>query len=554
MRKKTPIAWISRRIHKRKGALLLMTATHIITALLVVLFALGTRWIIDSAQARDGAQLTYACVAQCFLILSIIGTHMLDRHLQEKLTAQIDRDLKAHFLHRLLGGDYRMVSAYHTGELLNRLNNDVRIVTGSVVSLLPGVAGMMTRLIGALVFLALLEPWLALIVVCAGLVVVLATGLLRQRLKLLHKEVATAEGKSSGFMQETLEKLLFVQAMDISEEVESRADALLEKRYTLQRKRKNISVVSSTCMNILSYGAALGALVWCAVGIYNGTGMTFGTLTAVSQLVGQLRGPFVNLSGIMPQYVALCAAAERLMELEGVGKRQKARTDGVMVYEKMQGIEAKGLSFSYDRDPIFENASFYLPKNTFGVVAGQSGIGKSTLLKLLLGVLQPEQGSLTIQNGGEGIAVDATTRSLFAYVPQGNLLLSGTIRENLLLTRPEATEEELRQAVYVSGMDAFLKELPLGLDTVLGESGAGLSEGQAQRLSIARAVLSQAPILLLDEATSALDPETEKMVLQRLKELQNKTFIAVTHKSAPMENSDWVLEVGENKCILHHKK
>lgn len=553
MKKRTPIAWIWRRMRKRKGALLVMTGTHILSAFLGVLFALGTRWIIDSAQAGNGQQFTYACIAQGALILGLLGSHTLDRHLQEKLTAQIDRDLKAHFLHRLLNGDYRTVSAYHTGELLNRMNNDVRIVTGNVVSLLPGLAGMGTKLIGAIAFLAVLEPMLTLWVVLAGILVVIATSFLRRKLKGLHKEVAIAEGRSSGFMQETLEKLLFVQAMDISEEVERRADNLLENRYTLQRKRKNISVMTSTCMNILSYGAAFGSLIWCANGLLAGT-MTFGTLTAVSQLVGQLRTPFVNISAIMPQYVALCAAAERLMELESVGKRPKARTDGEVVYEKMEGIQAKDLSFGYDRDRIFENATFFLPKNTFGVVAGQSGIGKSTLLKLLLGVLRPESGGLVFRNGGAETPVDATTRSLFAYVPQGNLLLSGTIRENLCITRPDATEDEINQAVFVSGMDAFLPALPLGLDTVLGESGAGLSEGQAQRLSIARAVLSQAPILLLDEATSALDAETEKLVLQRLKNLPNKTCIAVTHKPAPMEQCDWILEVGESGCTLRRNK
>ena len=220
----------------------------------------------------------------------------------------------------------------------------------------------------------------------------------------------------------------------------------------------------------------------------------------------------------------------------------------------MGGIQAKDLSFGYDRDRIFENATFFLPKNTFGVVAGQSGIGKSTLLKLLLGVLRPESGDLVFRNGGAETPVDATTRSLFAYVPQGNLLLSGTIRENLCITRPDATEEEIDRAVFISGMDAFLPGLPQGLDTVLGESGAGLSEGQAQRLSIARAVLSQAPILLLDEATSALDAETEKLVLQRIKTLPNTTCIAVTHKQAPMDCCDWILEVGEGSYSLKEKR
>ena len=550
MKKKTPIAWIYKRIHKRRGALLAIIITHIASAMLGVLFALGTRWIIDSAQAGNSQQFTYACLCQGALILGLLASHTLDRHLQEKQTAQIDRDLKAHFLHRLLNGDYQTVSAYHTGELLNRLNNDVRIVTGNVVSLVPSIAGITTKLIGAIAFLAALEPTLTLWVVLAGILVVIATGFLRRRLKGLHKEVAIAEGKSSGFMQETLEKLLFVQAMDISEEVEHRADNLLENRYTLQRKRKNISVMTSTCMSILSYGAAFGSLLWCANGLLAGT-MTFGTLTAVSQLVGQLRTPCVNISAIMPQYVALCAAAERLMELESVGKRPKARTDGEAIYEKMDGIQAKNLTFGYDRERVFENTSFFLPKNTFGVIAGQSGIGKSTLLKLLLGVLHPEEGELSLQ--GAGVTVDATTRSLFAYVPQGNLLLSGTIRENLCITRPDATEEEIDRAVFVSGMDAFLPGLPQGLNTVLGESGAGLSEGQAQRLSIARAILSQAPILLLDEATSALDAETEKLVLERIKTLPGKTCIAVTHKQAPMDCCDWILEVGEGSCALRNR-
>ncbi len=551
MKKRTPIAWVSHRIRKSQWPLIGMTALRIAGSALGVLFALGTRWIIDSAQVGDKSQFISACIAQGGLIIGLLAIHTLDRHLQEKLTAQMDRDLKRHFLHRLLNGDYQAVSGYHTGELLNRLNNDIRIVVASVLSLLPGVAGMITRLAGAMIFLAALEPTLTLVVVAAGVFVVLATGLLRRKLKKLHKQVAAAEGKASGFMQEALEKLLFVQAMDISDEVERRAELLLNDRYILQRKRKTVNVISSTCLEILSYGAAFGALVWCAGDLLTGA-ITFGTLTAVSQLVGQLRGPFVNISAIMPQYVALCAASERLMELEAVGKRPKSRSDGALIYEKASGIRAEKLTFGYDRDRVFENADFFLPKNSFGVITGQSGIGKSTLLKLLLGVLKPEQGRLVLE--GQQVAVDATTRSLFAYVPQGNLLLSGTIRENLLLTRPEATEEEISQAVYVSGMDAYLPDLPQGLETPLGENAAGLSEGQAQRLSIARAVLSQAPILLLDEATSALDMETEKLVLGRLRELPEKTCIAVTHRSAPAKLCDWALEVDSGKCTIHYNK
>ena len=217
------------------------------------------------------------------------------------------------------------------------------------------------------------------------------------------------------------------------------------------------------------------------------------------------------------------------------------------MYRNMTAIEAEDLSFSYDRDQIFRNSAFSLPKGVFATITGPSGIGKSTLLKLLLGVFRPESGRLYLRGEGEDVLLDRSTRRLFAYVPQGNLLLSGTIRENLTIVRPEATEEGLAQAIYVSNMDAFLPQLPQGLDTPLGESGAGLSEGQAQRLAIARAVLGGAPVLLLDECTSALDAETERTVLQRLKALPDRTYIAVTHRAAAMELCDWRLEVEDGQ-------
>ena len=549
MKDKNTVRWLCGHIRKRIPALVVITFSHVLSALWGVLFALGTRWVIDSAVSRDQQGFLYACIAQGGLILLTLLTITLDRHMREKLSAQLDRDWKQDLLHRLLAGRYEAVSAYHTGELLNRLNNDVRIVNSAVISLIPGLASMTARLVAALAFLWAMEWKLTLIVIAAGIFVIIVTAFLRRRLKDLHKKVSREEGRVSGFIQEILNKLLFVQAMDVSEEVERRADALLATRYELHRKRKNISVMSSTCINILSYGAAFGALIWCAGGILEGA-MTFGTMTAVSQLVGQLQGPFVNLSAIAPQYVAMIAAAERLQELEAVGSRPAAREDSALVYEKLECICAQGLCFGYDREQVFDDVHFALPKNTFGVVCGQSGIGKSTLLKLLLGVYTPGQGRLCLQMADGAIAIDATTRSLFAYVPQGNLLLSGTIRENLLLTNPKAIDEELEQAVYTACMDEYLPSLPMGLDTQLGENAAGLSEGQAQRLSIARAVLSNAPILLLDEATSALDEETEKRVISRIKALENRTCIAVTHRPAPISQSDWVLEVGSGKCKI----
>jgi ATP-binding cassette subfamily B protein len=248
----------------------------------------------------------------------------------------------------------------------------------------------------------------------------------------------------------------------------------------------------------------------------------------------------------------MTASAERLMELQDIqGDPAPVREAPETLYGNMNAIAAKNLSFSYDRDQVLENAEFVLPKGAFAVITGPSGMGKSTLLKLMLGIFRPEQGSVHLVCDKGPLQLDRSTRRLFAYVPQSNLLLSGTIRDNLTIIKPMATEEELREAVYVSAMDDYLAALPNGLDTLLGENGSGLSEGQAQRLAIARAILGGSPILLLDECTSALDEETEQKVLRRLRSLENRTCIAVTHRPAAINLCDWRLEVSGGKICSH---
>jgi len=546
MKKQSPLLWIFRRVRRRIPALLLMTTVHVGQALFGVAFALGTRGVIDSAISGSSAAFWHACLVQGAIILGILICLTLFRHLKERISADLDRDWKKDLLHGLLHGEYEAVAAFHSGELINRLNNDVRTVDDGLVSTLPNVASMVTKLIAAMAVLVALEPRFSLVVVAAGIFVVLATAMMRRRLKGLHKQVSEADGKVSGFLQETLEKLLMVQAMDVSDEMERRADVLLDHRYEIQRRRKNVSLFANTSVSVLSYGAGFAALGWCAFGLLRGT-MSFGSLTAVTQLVGQLQGPFVNLSGVIPQYISMVAAAERLMELETLSNHEDiAQKNADTLYDKMTALRADDLSFSYDRDKVLTCASFSLPKGAFAVITGPSGVGKSTLLKLMLGIFHPNHGNLCLVQGDNSIPLNRRTRKLFAYVPQGNLLLSGTLRENLIITRPKATEEEIQQAVYVSAMDDYLSQLPQGLDTVLGENSAGLSEGQAQRLAIARAILSGAPILLLDEITSALDSDTEQLVLRRIRELPGRTCIAVTHRPAILELADWKLEVSEN--------
>ncbi len=543
MKKAGVWAYLVRRIKKRIPAIALMSLAQIGSSVLGVVFALGTRNVVNTAVAGVGEAFRRACWHQAAIILGLLFCHIIYRYLHDKLLSRLDRDWKSRLFRSIIQSDYARASAYHSGELLNRLNNDVRTVNEGLLGALPGFLSMLVRLVAVLVVLWTLAPAFTVGLIVLGILVVAATAVVRRRLKAMHKAVSEAEGEVSGFLQESLEKLLIVQAMDVQPELEKRAEKTLEHRYRLQRRRQKMSLCAGSFVSILAYGSGFAALVWCAFGVYSGT-MSFGDLTAVTQLVAQLQAPMVNLSGIMPKYIAMTAALERLMETDALltPRESMSEEERNALYEKTEALECRELGFSYGREELLRSCDFSLPKGSFTVVLGPSGIGKSTLLKLMLGIFTPERGSLTLRCPEGETPLGKNTRGLFAYVPQGNLIFSGSIRDNLTLTRPEATEEEIAGAVRASGMDLYLSALPLGLDTPIGENARGLSEGQAQRLAIGRAVLGGAPILLLDEASSALDEETEMLVMERLRALPGRTIIAVTHRSAPASLADVRLE------------
>lgn len=546
MKKSNSFIWIFKCIRRRIPALVVMILAHVAQAVLGVAFALGTRQVIDCAV--DGARDAFvrACVWQGLIIVGILVCMTTYRHLREYLSATLDRDWKKDLLHGILHGDYASVSKYHSGELMNRLNNDVRVVNDGVLSVIPGVASMAVRLVAAIVVLAMLEPWFTAVIVVLGIVVIGITGLVRRHLKGLHKKVSEHDGIVSGFLQEAIEKLLMIQAMDVAGEIKRRADGLMNTRFRMQRKRKNMSLLANTCVSIMYYGAGFLALVWCAVRMLHGQ-MSFGSLTAVIQLVNQLQAPFVGLSGVIPQYIAMTAAAERLMELKQACKAEveikQENLSAQEIYGQMESIVGDAVRFSYEKECVLDDVNFEIKKGSFAVITGTSGAGKSTLLKLMLGIFKLDDGRIYVNHKDGAVTLDRGTRNLFAYVPQGNLILSGTLRENLLLTCPEATKDAVDHAVYVSAMDDFVAQLPEGLETKIGENGMGLSEGQAQRVAIARAVLSGAPVLLLDECTSALDEVTERKVLERLKGLEDRMCIAVTHRPAAVEMCDMQIEI-----------
>lgn len=549
MKHKTTLHFLAERNRRYIPGLILLTVLEVARAYLGVEFAMVTRQVIDCAQGGSAEKLTRAALLLAAVVAGIMVLYASAQYLRGWLRATLDREWKTRLSHKLLHGDYATVSAYHSGELVNRLTSDVEAVNGGVIALIPNVAALLTRLVSAVWMMATMEPTFTLLAVACGLVVIGATGFFRQRLKTLHKQMQEANGKANGFVQEIMEKLLAVQAMSVEAETEAREKKILDSRWKLQMRQQRFSIMGTTGMYLACYLLEGAALVWCALRLMQGE-ISFGTLTAVVQLTGQLEGPILNFSSYIPQYVAMLASAERLMELEEISGASVQKRDVQTLLGADTCIEAEGLCFAYDDTTVFDSASFRLPLQGSAAITGNSGIGKSTLLKLLLGIYKPTSGRLLLRTGSEEIPLNAETRGLFAYVPQGNLLFSGTLRENLLLTAPDATEQDMETAAFVSCMDEYLPQLEHGFDTVLGESGAGLSEGQAQRVSIARAVLSGAPVLLLDEATSALDAVTEQRVLERLNALPGRVCIAITHRPAALALSDRQMVIADGKITV----
>lgn len=544
------LRWLLRRNKRQLPLLVLLLLANAGSSILSVFFALGTKGVINGAISGERDIFLRACLIQFCLVVSILLLATLKRYLGPKLTDDLDKAWKQKLFRGLLQGEYAAVSKYHSGELINRLNNDIRTLNDGLVGAIPNLVAMVVRLVAAMATLFVMEPKFTAVLVVIGVAAVFVTGIVRKMLKKLHRKASEAEGRVLSFLQESLEKVMVVQAMDLSEQVEKRSDELLAQRYQICRTRRKVSLAANTGVSVMFYLCGFIALAWCSYGLFCHT-MSFGALTAVTQLVSQLQAPFTNLSGFLPKVTAMTVAAERIMELEQIPKQEDTAIEDVwQCYESMTGFEAKDLNFAYEEDNILEDTNFTLPKGCFAAITGPSGIGKSTLLKLMLGIYVPQSGGVYLKTKENEQRLGRGTRRLFAYVPQGNVLFSGTIRENLLMIRENATEDELREAIYVSAMDQFLDQLPEGLDTVIGEHGEGLSEGQAQRVSIARAILSGAPVLLLDEATSALDGETETKVLQRVCQMKNRTCIAVTHRPAALEQADYQLCVEQRKIHI----
>lgn len=547
-KKRTSLQWIYMYGKKSLGAVCLLAVFSGLIAGSFILLALVSSAILDIATGSREGNIWIQVLLLILLILFQAVLNIVSSNVRIRVTTKIEMRIRQGVFSMILKKQYGEVNKIHSGEILNRLTSDVDIVVGGIVSLIPQAISMLTKIVAGLVVLFSIDARFTGLVLAVGGLVCIFSRIYSRHFKYLHKEVQRTNGVVRSYMQECLENIVVIKSFVNEQAVCGKLNDFQRDNYKIRIKRNAISNIANTLVYVMFTAGYYAALAWGALQISAGV-MTFGTLTAFLQIIQQIKAPFRNVSGLIPQYYSMQASAERLMELEEMEEEQaESKISDVQRFQKeFRAITAEDVVFSYvEGEPVLENVSLRIEKGELLAIVGESGIGKSTLMKLLLHLMPCDKGHLYLETDSEKIEIDAGTRNVFSYVPQGNMIMSGTIRDNITFCNEDVTDEEIKRAAQTACIWEFIETLPNGLDTVLTERGEGLSMGQVQRIAIARAILDDAPILLLDECTASLDKDTEWQVLQNLKKMNTKTIICISHTSAGISCCDRVLQI-ENK-------
>ena len=431
---------------------------------------------------------------------------------------------------------------YHSGDAINRLEEDVRVSTDFICVSIPGIFVTLFQLLAASAYLFFLSPNLAWILLFIMPVAVLGSRLFFRKLRQLTGEIRATDGKIQGHMQENLQHRVLVKTLGCTADVLAKLGGMQDRVKDLTITRLNYNAISRGFMRLgFSAGYAL-VFLWGVFGLQDGT-VTYGMMVAFLQLVGQVQRPVASIALQIPAYIRALSSEERIMDLEALVQEDESNP---IVIDGVPGVLAEGVGFQYEdgNENVVSQLDFDFKPGTTTVILGPTGAGKSTLIRMILALLKPTEGRISLYNSSCKVEVSPRTRTNFMYVPQGNSLMSGTIRENLLMAAPDATDDMMKEALHLAAAD-FVMDLADGLDTSCAEIGSGLSEGQAQRIAIARSLLRPGGVLILDEATSALDADTEQQLLERLagRYKGSKTIICITHRPAATNYADSVLRI-----------
>ena len=527
------LKWFLKTVRPYWGALSVMMSCHVLLTGCSIGFVYVSKKLIDTAVSILGGGssshgLSFWAMLMVSIILFRIILNALRSYLQTKAEIGMKNRLRRRLFDLLLHLQNDGGARHHSGDVLNRLQDDVRVVSNAFAVSIPNLLGTALHFLAAVIFLMTLEPRLGILIVVIAPAGLLIGKFVTRRIRNLTHDIRKTSSQVQSHLQESVQNITLIQSMEYSENSASTLDSIQGELYGNEIRRTRFSVVSRIFISLAFQAGHAVAFLWGVWGISTGK-VTYGMMTAFLQLVGQIQRPLADMSGQVPALIHASASIDRLMELEDLPSEEPA--DPILL-SGVVGIRLADVSFAYpdSASDILHGFSHDFKPGSRTAIVGPTGIGKSTMIRLLLALLKPREGSINLYDRSSEVPVSSATRINLVYVPQGNSLFSGTVRDNLLMGNPEATQEQLENALHTAAAD-FVFSLPSGLDTQCFEAGAGLSEGQAQRIAIARALLRPGNVLLLDEFSSALDAETETLLLERLtKELPDHTMVFITHR------------------------
>lgn len=525
MNTKQTKAWIKQQTNPIHKIVLWLSIFNFVMSLTAVFFAFYSKETIDTAvnQNKDAFMISAILLGSILFIQILAST--ISQFLRARAFGYGSKHLKSKLFNHLVYAKLIHTSSYHSGQLMNFVNKDAETVIEGYVDIKPKMIFYLSRFVAAFALLIWIDLIFALLFSGFGLILFLSSRVISKPIKKRHHDLMDKEAQANSYMQENLENVTVIKSFEAEKEIGQTMNRKLDSFFKSYLKKNRLTVFSSSGMQLFFATGYGFAIIFGAFRLMEGA-LTFGSLTALIQLVGHIQSPFSGLSQIVPKHHSMIASAERLTHLFSFEIEHKTPHQKIQLFDR---IDIKNLYFAYDQKPIISNLTASIKPKEFIRITGDSGKGKTTFMKLLLGLLEPSKGMMYFVNKQQKHIISPETRHAFAYVPQGNYILSGTIRENLELFK-KVSDDTLKWACHVACILEDIEALEHGFDTVLKERGQGFSEGQIQRLAIARALLKDAPILLLDEITSALDSKTESKVLSQIKEMTDKTCIIVSHR------------------------
>ena len=512
-----------------------------ISALLGIYRALVTKWLVDSATAADISRMNNYLILLGSILLFDIVVRAIHTILLEKGEIKISNSIQNNLYAIIIKTKWMQFLKYHSGDYLTRMTSDVGEITDVIISTIPSIITLSILVFGSFISIFYIDPKLAIVIITVIPLAALFIRFFSKRLKKLYIESQRVESNYRSFINESIQNMLVVKTFCLEKVNFSKAKTMQQEKVRLVAARTKLTVVSTSLVTISSWMGFFLVFLWGSVKIAEGT-TTFGTLMALIQLIGNIQGPLITVASSIPMIVYALASVERLREIEGLEREFEAEFSLDMT---SAGIKYNQVDFYYNKDNhVLKNIEVDIKPGETVALIGSSGEGKTTFIHLLMSLLNPVNGDIVILDGEKEYVVSKNSRGFISYVPQGNNIFSGTIADNLRLGKEDATEEELMMATKAASAWDFIQESENGMNTHIGERGVGLSEGQTQRIAIARALLHKAPILILDEATSALDSKTEVDVLRTIQSLeQSPTCIIITHRLSALKICDRILKI-----------